>query len=271
MVSIGTNGTLIDQGISQRLAEYQLKIQISLDGATPETHDKLRGKGAFSQAIKGLDLLLSQDLGKDIVIAFTTTKLNMEEIPDIIQFGLERSIPVIQFPPLSPSGRAKANWDDLKLSSEETLDFWTIVAEKAEELKGRMDLLADCFSMNISRSGIKSRCSIGTQIRVDPAGYIYPCQCFHAGQKYCLGNIRKSNFEEIAAGQKLRNVKQECFERTNLIEECRECPWKNFCGSGCMGSAYETTGTSLSPNECETRKQWIQGLFKKELGKIVSP
>ena len=156
MVSIGTNGTLIDQDISQKLAEYQLKIQISLDGATAKTHDKLRGKGAFAQAVKGLDILLSQGLGKDIVIAFTSTKLNLEEIPDIIQFGMERGIPVIQFPPLAFSGRAKANWGELKLSSEETIEFWNIVSEKAAELKGRMDLLADCFSMNISRSGVKS-------------------------------------------------------------------------------------------------------------------
>ncbi len=270
MVSIGTNGTLINQDISQKLAEYQLKIQISLDGATPETHDLLRGQGAFSQTVKGLDLLLSQDLGKDIVIAFTPSKLNIDETPDIIQFGLDRGIPVIQFPPLSPSGRAKSNWEELKLSNEEILRFWDIVSEKASELKGEMDLLADCFSMNISRSGAQTRCSIGTQVRVDPAGNVFPCQCFHSGQEYCLGNVRNSKFDEIVAGQKLRNIKQECFDRPNLIEECQECPWRNFCGSGCMGSAYERTGAALRPNDCEARMQWIRKLFHKELEKVIT-
>lgn len=270
LISLGTNGTLIDKKTAKILSELPIKIQVSLDGASKETHDRIRGKGNFDLAVRGIDNLISKNMAKDIVIAFTPMKPNVNEIPDIIDFALDRQIPVIQFPPLSSSGRAKKRWSELRLSNDKMLCFWEFVSKRSKELKGKMDLLADCFSININNPGVPHRCSIGTQFRVDPDGYVYPCQCFHFGSEYCLGNIQEKSLKDIVYGQRIKEIKEECFQRPLNIDECRKCKLRNFCGSGCMGNAFECSGTILNAESCTVRKKWIEKLFEMKLKEISS-
>lgn len=268
LISLGSNGTVIDEELAKSFSEIPLKIQISLDGATKETHDGVRGEGSFDLAVAGIEHLIKEGMAKDLVIAFTPMKTNLHEVPDIINFALKRQIPVIQFPPLASSGRAKENWKELRLSDDEMLWFWEFISKKSDELRGKMDLLADCFSMNINNAGIHQRCSIGTQLRVDPDGDVYPCQCFHFGSEYCLGNLRETNLTDIIYGKRIKEIKETCFQRPLNIDECKDCLWKNFCGSGCMGNAFENSGTVLKPESCEVRKIWIKKLFEIKLKQI---
>lgn len=268
MISLGSNGTLIDGEMAELISTYPVKIQISLDGATKQVHDLVRGDGSFKRAVKGIDHLVDAGMAKDMVIAFTPMKINFKELNGIIDFALKREIPVIQFPPLSPSGRAKEKWDELKLSDEETLWTWELLSKRSSELRGKLDLLADCFSINLNNPGNPHRCSIGTQLRVDPKGDVYPCQCFNSGTEYCLGNLKNTNLNDMVLGQKIQEIKRTCFQRPMNIDECEDCNWKNFCGSGCMGNAYELNGDVLNPDSCEIRKKWIEKFFEDEINEI---
>ncbi len=269
LMSLGTNGTLIDRGMARELSKMPVKIQLSLDGATEATNDRIRGKGSYSRAIRGLDVLIDEGLAKDIVISFTPMKINYTEVPAIVEFALGRQIPVVQFPPLSPSGRARENWRGLELSDTEVLWFWEYVAKRSKELRGEMDLLADCFSISINNPGTPYRCSIGSQLRIDPNGYVYPCQCFHTGNEYVLGNVRKDSLVSIVNGERLRQVVDECFRRPLKIEECSGCKWRNFCGSGCMGVAFEENSNALSPDSCNVRKTWVERLFEDKVKEVL--
>lgn len=270
LISLGTNGTLIDKNWAKLLSELPIKIQISLDGASKETHNSIRGEGSFDLTVRGIDNLITEGMGKDIIIAFTPMKLNFNEIPGIIEFALKLQIPVVQFPPLTSSGRAKERWNELRLSNDEMLWFWEFVLKRSEELRGKMDLLADCFSININNIGSPRRCSIGTQFRVDPEGYVYPCQCFHFGSEYCLGNVREKSLKDMVYGQRIKEIKEICFQRPYKIDKCMNCKWKSFCGSGCMGNIFESSGTILNPESCEVRKKWIEKLFEVKLKEISS-
>lgn len=267
IISLGTNGTLIDRNLAQAIARLPVKVQVSLDGATAQTHDKIRGKGNFALAVRGIDHLIAEGKAKDLLIAYTVMKPNVYEVPKIIEFAMERQIPVIQFPPLTSAGRARKRWNEIRLSDEEQLWFWEYITGKAQELRGQMDLLADCFSMNIHRSGEPHQCTIGTQFRIDPVGNIYPCQCFHFGEHFWLGNVKGTSLREVITGQKIKEIKALSFNRPSLIEACNNCLWKNFCGSGCMGNAYESTGNALRPSSCSVRKKWMEHLFEVELAR----
>ena len=268
MVALGTNGTLIDEEIAETISKLPIKIQISFDGAKKGTHDSIRGKGSFDLAIRGLDMLIERGIGKDIVIAFTPMSVNVEDVPKLIGFALGKGIPVIQFPPLSSSGRAKTNWDELRLSDDKRLWFWDFVSKRSKELKGKLDLLAECFSLDINNPGNPYRCTIGSQLRIAPNGDVYPCQCFHFGSEYCIGNIKKQSLDEIVISQKLEEILKTCFVRQSQIEECKDCNWRNFCGAGCMGNAFEVNRTIWTPDSCNVRKQWIEKLFQAKFNEI---
>lgn len=270
LVALGTNGTLINEKTAETLSRLPIKIQISLDGARKEIHDRIRGKGSFDSVVKGLNNLIEKGMGKDIVIAFTPMSLNADDIPELIDFVLDKGIQVIQFPPLSSSGRAKASWDELRLSDDKRLWFWDYILQRSKELRGIIDLLVECFSVDINNPGNPYRCSIGSQLRIAPTGDVYPCQCFHFGSEYCIGNIKKQSLEEMVKGQKLKEIIKTCFARPSKIDECKECRWKNFCGAGCMGNAFEVSGTVWSTDFCNVRKQWIEKLFQAKFDETYS-
>jgi sulfatase maturation enzyme AslB (radical SAM superfamily) len=54
-VVIGSNGTLIDTDVAKQLKTSGIMaVQISIDGAEAQTHDRFRGEvGAFDKALEG--------------------------------------------------------------------------------------------------------------------------------------------------------------------------------------------------------------------------
>ena len=270
LVSLGTNGILVDKEMAKKLSKLPIKIQISVDGATKKTHEQIRGKGTYDETIQGIDHLINAGMAKDLVISFTPMKVNVKEVEQIIDFALNKQIPVIQFPPLAASGRAQNRWDDLVLSDEEKIWFWNVISQRSQELRGKMDLLADCFSININNVGTPHKCTIGSQFRIDPEGDVYPCQCFHFGTEYSLGNVKEKSLKSMIVGKKVAQIKKSNIQRPSEIEECKECKWKNFCGSGCMGNAYERTDTIYSTTSCELRKKWIENLFEAKFDEAVN-
>ncbi len=266
LVSVGTNATRIDDQVAATLADLPVKIQVSLDGATEPVHDSIRGRGSYRAAVRGIDALVQRGKADDLVIAFTPMRLNHHQVEEIILFARERAIPVVQFPPLARSGRAMNGWDALCLDRDQTVAFWETVRRRADELRGEMDLLADCFSMDILQAGRPYQCSIGTQFRIDPQGNVYPCQCFHRGTEFLLGNLRSTTLGAMVKGEKIRRIRELARKRASMISGCRRCRWQGYCGGGCMGSAYEISGDVLASPACDTRRQWIESRFASLFG-----
>jgi arsenite methyltransferase len=72
-----TNGMLINDKLAVRLAEIQsraphrLEFRVSLDGSTSEANDKVRGKGVFERAVRGIRAL--RGAGFEPIITSTQT------------------------------------------------------------------------------------------------------------------------------------------------------------------------------------------------------
>ena len=266
LVAVGSNGTRITPKLSRTLSSLPVKIQISLDGATPSCHDQIRGTGSFEATMKGIHNLITAGKRDDLVIAFTPMGLNVHEVPAFFDLMKELGIKIVQFPSLTRSGRAQREWPALSLSDNQRLWLWHYLSGRRAALKGQIDIISDCFSINIHNPGSPYRCSIGNQLRMDPRGDLYPCQCFHFGEDFLLGNIRETKLIKVVKGDRLKDIINYCIDRPNLIHECSRCRWRNFCGAGCMGNAYEATGSALMPDRCNVRKKWIEGLFEAQAG-----
>jgi radical SAM protein with 4Fe4S-binding SPASM domain len=270
---IGTNATTVSPQVARRLAGLPVIVQVSLDGSSSATHDAVRGPGVFRRTLKGLDNLLQADMAERVTLSFTPMACNVDEAPAVTDLALEKGIRGIAFTSLLAGGNARTNWDDLKLSSERTLQLWEFILTKARELAGRrLAILHEGLSISLDSPGVsKALCSIGTNLRVDPEGNIYPCQCFTGGQDYRLGSIREQALEEIVLGPRLQQVKKNCYQRIERIEQCQECMWRHFCGAGCMGNAYHTKGTIWAAPDCDLRRRWIKRLFELRLAGRVEP
>ena len=270
LVALGSNGTLIDKEFAAKIANLPIKLQVSLDGACQVTHDHIRGVGSFDGAMQGIDNLLAVGKGSDLVIAYTPMKTNIDEVAAFIQLVQELGINIIQFPTLTRAGRAVDQWHNLQPTCRQQYELWQYLSECRIKLRGVLDIISDCFSLNINTPGKAYRCSIGNQLRMAPNGDLYPCQCFHFGDDFLLGNIKNDDLGTIIQSERLKCIITDCLKRPDMIPGCATCNWRNFCGAGCMGNAYEATGSALEPDRCSLRKKWIESLFDKEAGVCLS-
>jgi radical SAM protein with 4Fe4S-binding SPASM domain len=263
---VGTNGTTVSRDVARRLAELPVFVQVSLDGATSATHDAVRGRGAFRGALRGLDNLVQAGMADRVTLAFTPLASNADEASAVIDLALEKRLCGVMFTSLLPGGNAQANWDEIKLSTEQALLLWEFIAAQARNLAGRLLILHQGLSITLGEPGVShAGCSIGSNLRIDPEGNVYPCQCFVGGDDYRLGNLREQTLEELAYGRRLSEIQRACYHRIETIEKCRACDWSQYCGGGCMGQAYHKGGSILATPDCELRSGWISRLFELHL------
>lgn len=104
MVSINTNGTLIDEEMADFLAENApSRINMTLYGAGRETYGKLCGQPeAFNRALEGLKRLRERNIS--VKVNVSVTPYNREDMDDIIRIAHENGAQVqcaaYMFPPL---------------------------------------------------------------------------------------------------------------------------------------------------------------------------
>jgi len=93
-VFMNTNGTLITEEISERLADYgNLSISVSLDGAE-DLHDRIRGKGSHRRTMRGIEKAINA--GNHLIIFTTVTKSLLPALPHFTD-DLYKSFPSINY------------------------------------------------------------------------------------------------------------------------------------------------------------------------------
>ncbi|MCK5174540.1 MAG: radical SAM protein [Planctomycetes bacterium] len=138
-LKIETNGEFIDEATARRFADLKMRsVQISLDGATPETHERLRKRGDWEKAVAACKHLM--DMGVNTEVVFVPTKFNIHEIGEIIELSYSMGVYGFYTGKLMRIGRAATNWDILHSSEEEYKKFFDVLQEKTAKYEGKMKI-----------------------------------------------------------------------------------------------------------------------------------
>lgn len=242
IISIFTNG----YSMTEEIARYFKKrppfvIEMTLNAVTEDLYEKIsQVKGSFNKAMKGINLMLKEEL--PLKIKSEITKDNLGEVPRIKKFikGLG-----LKFRP-SVDLHARLNGDlapcNLRISPQEVLN-----------LNGRVR--TGCLNENNGLSehnelnrtnGSLFHCAIGSGdgFHIDPYGNTFPCNL-----------IRKPAFNllkvdvECASNKLLSLVRNRKFTTDS---NCNGCNLRELCQS-CPGRAYLERGDMEAPVEdyCE--------------------
>ncbi len=92
-VTMNTNGSLLTEDISSRLASYgDLSMSVSLDGPEALTN-RIRGEGSYRRTVRGIENVL--DAGIELVVFTTVCKSLLPELPHFAD-DLYRRFPTIK-------------------------------------------------------------------------------------------------------------------------------------------------------------------------------
>jgi len=138
-LKIETDGSRIDDDAADRIASLAVQcVQISVDGATAATHERVRPGSSFAAAIAAIERLTAR--GRRPQFVFVPTRHNLHEI--VAAFDLAASLGCDAFVtgPMMRIGRAAAAWSDIAVSDAE----WQRAAESlrahSRSRHHRMDL-----------------------------------------------------------------------------------------------------------------------------------
>jgi radical SAM protein with 4Fe4S-binding SPASM domain len=241
-----SNGSFIDERAARHLKTLKgfQYIQISLDGATAETHELTRGKGHFPKAMAGLRSVIDQ--GLPFKLAPTLHDGNMHELPAIGELALANGgwMSPNQLKELPHSG---LNYTGLKMSNDRLLQA---LRQLNEHLVAKFGLAyvtevgqryfyQDPEVCSVAQPNSTFICGMAHSLMdVDWNGDVYPCH-LSKGPELKIGNIFEEDFERIFQRVAERGLRVKSPE----IEKCSGCKFVSNCAGGCRAGAWFTYGT----------------------------
>lgn len=267
-IILQTNAMLLrdDQAAALRELDFPgLTVQISLDGVSAQTHDLVRGDGAFSGALHGIEKLVREGLGRRISVFFTEMRHNLGEIPELLDFADSMGIGKVSTGSMVLCGRAS----DSSLVAPPKVEQYLSLLERYDhdahfrELYGKIGTVA-ALEWRTGDAIRQDCCTFIENPYLTPSGRLYPCLMCHADEYSVTGVFEKGMAAAIAEGVPLwASLLRISSCRADEIPECQECPGKSYCAGGCMGRAWGSCGSLLAADDrCEVRRAIYRQRYK---------
>lgn len=242
-VVLGTTGTLIDRHSARVLKENGVAAAgISIDSLDPAKHDAFRGvPGSWQRAVAGMEACLEAGLG--VLVHTTALRMNLGEVPDILQFARDRGAQAFHLFFLVCTGRGEQLTD---LSPQDYERLLTFILE-AQERYPHMMVRARC-APHIGRLAVErgmppmgsAGCLAGTSYcRITPTGDVTPCPYLPTA----AGNVREAPFWQIwHSSPLLARLRKPQLQLEGKCGQCALSRGDEPLCVGCRARAYALTG-----------------------------
>ena len=136
-LKIETNGHYLSTENCARMKEFGVKaVQVSLDGASAQTFERMRVRGNFDRTLDGLRNLCAA--GVPVEINFSPARFNVHEIGAIVDLAYKLGAYSFYTGRTMYTGNAVKAWRHLEVSEAQYEAFFAALRQKAEEYRGRM-------------------------------------------------------------------------------------------------------------------------------------
>ncbi len=227
-----TNGLLFHGAILERLRHQdpeRLGFQVSLDGATAEVNDRVRGAGTFARVLRGLRALASEGFAP--TVSTVITRHNVGQMAAMVGLVKEAGAAAWHLLWVHRKGRW-AEPGDAFVPPPELLAHLRAAEEEARRLGVRIDNIeeyrqrangAPGSRIDLSAAGIESLC-VYSDGRVYPSAALVQYDALELG-RWTGGNLG-TLLAESAVARRLRGL--------TVTEKptCNTCRFRFLCGGG---------------------------------------
>jgi MoaA/NifB/PqqE/SkfB family radical SAM enzyme len=136
-LKIETNGHYLSPANCARMKELGVKaVQVSLDGASAPTFQRMRVRGSFDQTVEGLRNLRAAEV--PLEINFSPASFNAHEIGATVDLAYELGAYSFYTGRTMYTGNAVKAWRHLELPDTDYDAFFDVLREKTLQYRGRM-------------------------------------------------------------------------------------------------------------------------------------
>lgn len=256
-VAVLSNGSTTTKTLADRLEENRAVnyIQISVDGVSAETHDRIRGSGRFQEAIQAIRTLTLTSL--EVHMHFVVHKGNYKDAFHIMTLAKELDVDVLTVTRLVPWGRGKEMLNTM-LTSQETYALYRNLSDDLDSMareaaplipkpvltRSRCDwpvIYQDpADTSNHAKNGVS--CGIGGNIgkniiNVMEDGSVYPCRRLPIP----IGNILTQDIQDIWGHPLLWKLRRKSKHVKGKCQTCyfnTKAPYLCSGGASCISYGY---------------------------------
>jgi mycofactocin radical SAM maturase len=244
-VKFSTNGSRITEQAAARVAANDyIDVQVSLDGASADVNDAIRGPGSFQTAIRALERLAEAG-APSFKISVVMTRENIDQLDDFEALA-DNVGAQLRLTRLRPSGRGADVWDRLHPTQSQQRRLYHWLLERGDKV-----LTGDSFfhlaAYGQPLAGL-NMCGAGRVVcLIDPVGDVYACP-FAIHDAFRAGNIRApGGFQSIWRDSELFTD----LRRPQTGGACASCSHFDSCRGGCMAAKFFTGLPLTGPDpEC---------------------
>ena len=245
-----TNGMLLSPQILATLKRLEVRVMVSIDGATAATYEAIRNGANFETVVEWARNCARAGLLE--AINFTVLKTNYTEIPGIFELAASIGAPKITFIGLKPCH----NYPEELLSPEEYGEAIKLTCQAAQKTGVEFFFDEPFFWATVKEWGLLAQmpaegagilfpattaCIFGEYLFIEPNGEVKPCSF----APFILGNVNEKPLGEIwqeALSSPLLNQIKDPKTRDG---HCRSCPYLADC-KGCRSRTFVLTGDWLA-------------------------
>jgi mycofactocin biosynthetic radical S-adenosylmethionine protein MftC len=244
-VKFSTNGSRITPVVASRIAgtDY-VDVQVSLDGATAEVNDRVRGPGSYSTAIRAMGNLAEAGFA-GFKLSVVVTRENVTQL-DAFKALADGFGAQLRLTRLRPSGRGADVWDQLHPTQSQQRELYEwLLAHGDSVLTG--DSFFHLGGYGSALPGL-NLCGAGRVVcLIDPIGDVYACP-FVIHDEFRAGNVReRGGFTAVWR-------ESELFAELRAPQHagaCATCGLFDKCRGGCMAAKFFTGLPLAGPDpEC---------------------
>lgn len=268
--SLLSNGTLITEKV---LKQFEIgkrrtrldSIQVSIDGATAEIHNKSRPR-SFDRALRGLRLLVENKI--PVTVRVTINKHNVDDLENIAHLLLEDvGLPSFSTNEAFPMGAGKCDGESVILTRDLRQQAINILTALNKQYDGRISAQAGPLAMARELDDIQARMARGetgkpgrgtlsacggvfNKMSINHDGTLLPCTMLSS---LPMGKVGTDDLQDVWLNHPAINAVRERYSiPTSTLDTCHDCPYAGFCTAGCPAMAINATGklNARDPMSC---------------------
>jgi MoaA/NifB/PqqE/SkfB family radical SAM enzyme len=280
-ILISTNGLLLNEDSIDFLAtlDHLIGVSFSIDGASKEVYETIRGKGNYENLIANAQALVSRkkETGSHFQIGLTCVinKVNAPETDAMVVLADQLDFNTVSFINIGWFGNAEKNKDKLYISPQSEFKAYDRAAHKVttvnrtRTLQGRKPISFSIDSMPsiwkytlvqkyplLSQVSGKFQCQAGIDtFYLDALGVLYPCEAVRIHLKsieseigtFVKMSLPEHTFEEVTTSESFTTLVEYVQNKPLLYENVIPC-----------GSCKYADGCSVCPLHAQSEKvvQW---------------
>jgi len=241
-----TNSLLLTPQIVSTLKQLEVRVVISIDGATAATYESIRGGASFEKVVEQARNCAQGGLLE--AIDFTLLKRNYTEIPGIFELAASVGVPKITLIGLKPCH----DYSGELLSPQEYHEAIKLACQAAQETGVQFFFDEPFFWATVKELGLTahlpavdagivisstSACAFGEYLFIESTGEVKPCSF----APLILGNINEKPLGEIWHEMLVSPLLHQIKDPRTSNGYCLDCQYLADC-KGCRSRTFVLTG-----------------------------